>query len=941
MAGKPRKKTGGAAGRKRKTTGSADTPVMRQYLACKAQFPDALLMFRMGDFYEMFFEDAVIASGVLDLVLTSRDRNKENAVPMCGVPHHAMQGYLTRLIEAGHKVAICEQMEDPKKAKGIVRREVTRVVTPGVILDTEQLDAKVSNYLMALVPEGDVGLAFLDASTGEFLATRIPEGRGLADELARVRPSQVLVPQGAVEPLRAEVELLGELRVEEAGSEIFGDPADDEGLLAEAADAPADWASSAGPALRAAAAVIRYVRRILPGKELPPFRLVAYEPSNLLVLDEATLANLEIFETLMDRRRDGALIGVLDQTVTAMGGRLLRHALAFPLARVDPIVARQEAVGYLLDHARLRQDLRQALRQIHDLERLNRRVVCQLATPRDLGRLNISLRAVPGVVARLLQEAADNAVDPLPSLLGPPEDQLEDLAHRLGETLVEEPPVAAREGGIVRPGFSEALDELVALSEGGKEQILAIEARERERTGISSLRIRFNKVFGYTIEVSRAKASAVPSEYVRKQTLVNVERFITPELGEHEARVLHAEEQRVALEERLFLALRQEVAEAEARLSALASWLAGLDLLAGFAEVSARNDYCRPEMDEGDVLEVRDGRHPVVEQVVAAGRFVPNSLTLSSGEQQLVIVTGPNMAGKSTIIRQTALIALLAHTGCFVPARRARVGVLDRIFTRVGASDNLARGHSTFMVEMRETANILRYATGRSLVVLDEIGRGTSTYDGVSIAWAVAEFLHDRIRAKTLFATHFHELCSLADVKPRVHNRSVAVREYQGEVVFLHKLVSGGTSRSHGIQVGRLAGLPGEVVERATQILRHLERSADGEGGPGHGLPMLAPQLSLFGEMRGARGRATEPEPDSTDGQHPDGFASPPGSGGAEPEDSASAHANGTGARDREIAARLSARLRGVDPDALTPREAHQVVYDLVALVDEGDASPD
>ncbi len=887
---------------------------MRQFLTAKAEYPDAILFFRLGDFYEMFFEDAVVASGALDLVLTTRDKNKPDPVPMCGFPHHALRGYVSRLVEQGHKVAICEQVEDPKKVKGIVKREVTEVVTPGVILDASQLEAKQSNFLLALTSgvdsgeEGPVGLAFLDASTGEFLATELDGADAVADELARIRPSQVLLPPQEYDALLARFPALVHLPTEPAPEGIFDEASADQALLADTAEVDTEWLDGAVAARRACAAVVRYLRSIFPGRDLPPFRIVDYAPGAFLVLDEATIANLEIFETLMDRRRKGSLISILDHTVTPMGGRLLHRSVAFPLGQLDEIRQRQEAVEYLLDHAQARQRLRDALRGLYDLERLNRRVVCLLATPRDLGQLMHSLTDLPGIVG-LLEESAQGVLEELPALLRPPEDLLSDLAERLTAILVEDPPPNSRDGGIIRPGFNAGLDELVDISAGGKAQILAIEERERKRTGISKLRIKYNKVFGYTIEVSRAKAGDVPPEYVRKQTLVNVERFITPELSEYEVKVLTAEEKRVELEERLFLELRAEVALAEERLGRLADRLAHIDLIAGFAEVSARNDFCRPEMNDGDGLVIREGRHPVVEQLVGAGRFVPNDVRLSVADEQIIIVTGPNMAGKSTIIRQVALITLMAHTGCFVPARKATIGLVDRIFTRVGASDNLARGQSTFMVEMRETANILRHATSRSLIVLDEIGRGTSTYDGVSIAWAVAEFLHDRIHAKTLFATHFHELCSLSDVKPRVRNRSVAVREFQGDVVFLHKLVGGGTNRSHGIQVGKLAGLPHEVVERARQILSHLERGADGGVPEGAGLPLLAPQLSLFAEMAAAHVAAlaageTAPETDA------ETAAAPP--------------ANSA----------LVRLLEAVNPDELTPRQAHQLIYDLLAALE-------
>lgn len=878
---------------------------MRQFLSAKAEYPDAILFFRLGDFYEMFFEDAVVASQALDLVLTTRDKNKPDPVPMCGVPHHAMRGYVSRLVDQGHKVAICEQVEDPKKVKGIVKREVTEVVTPGVILDASQLEAKQSNFLLAMAAgpagEGSIGLAFLDASTGEFLATELENEDDVTDELARIRPSQVLLPPDAPDALAVRIPALVHLPTESAPSGVFDEAAADRALLAEAAEVDTGWLDEAPVARRACAAVVRYLRSIFPGRELPPFRIVAYAPSAFLVLDEATIANLEIFETLMERRRKGSLLSILDNTVTPMGGRLLHRSLAFPLGRLEEIRRRQEAVEYLLDHAQTRQRLRDALRGLYDLERLNRRVVCLLATPRDLGQLMHSLTALPELVG-LLEESAQGVLEELPELLRPPDDLLSDLAERLSAILVEDPPATSRDGGIIRPGFSAELDDLVAISSGGKEQILAIEERERKRTGISRLRIKYNKVFGYTIEVSRAKAADVPPEYVRKQTLVNVERFITPELSEYEVKVLTAEEKRVELEERLFVELRAEVARAEERVGRLAERLAHIDLLAGFAEVSARHDYCRPVVDDSDSLVIREGRHPVVEQILGPGRFVPNDVTLSASDEQLVIVTGPNMAGKSTIIRQVALITLMAHTGCFVPARKATIGLVDRIFTRVGASDNLGRGQSTFMVEMRETANILRHATRRSLIVLDEIGRGTSTYDGVSIAWAVGEFLHDRIGAKTLFATHFHELCSLADVKPRVRNRSVAVREFQGDVVFLHKLVGGGSSRSHGIGVGKLAGLPQEVVGRARQILAHLERGADGSVPEGAGLPLMAPQLSLFSEVSAAQATATT---------SPNDRNTPPSP--------------------------LVQLLESVNPDELTPRQAHQLIYDLLAALESPD----
>ena len=842
---------------------SADTPLMRQYLEIKEAHPDCIVFFRLGDFYEMFFDDAVVVARSLDLTLTSRDKGKENPVPMCGVPHHAARHYLGKLVERGFKVAIAEQVEDPKLAKGIVKRQVVRVVTPGTIIDDEQLEPKAAHYLCALLAEGGaVGLAHLDVTTGEFAATQLRTA-GLLDELARLEPREILyagLDEAELAALRARIKVAwselpapGLYNAARAEAELVAAtgrqlPRDEKGALV------------LGPlALRAALAVVTYAAETQPAGTLPLTQLLPYEPSQHLVLDEATRANLELFVTLMGGKKEGALFGVLDETRTSMGGRLLRRWLAAPLRDVAQIRRRHDAVEWLVEHAALRAEVRLLLSEIYDLERLAGRATLGVATPRDLVALARSLGKLPPLRALVHGSFAGDAAARLahPELLELPagdEALCGDVAAEVARTLADDPPAQWRDGGFIRRGFSRELDELFELSEGGKGKILEIEARERERTGIGSLKVRYNRVFGYYLEITRSNLDRVPTDYVRKQTLANAERFVTAELADYEAKILGADERRVALELEAFDRLRRHVADGARRILPLAELVARLDALAALAEVAHVSGYARPEVDGSLRLEIEDGRHPVVERLAAAGRFVPNDTALDPDDAQLIVITGPNMAGKSTVMRQAALIVVMAQLGSFVPARRARVGVVDRVFTRVGASDNLARGESTFMVEMRETAHILAHATRRSLVVLDEIGRGTSTYDGVSIAWAVAEHLHDRIGCKTMFATHYHELTALAESRPRVRNFSTAVKEWlvpsgaaggqerHAEIVFLHKLVAGGASRSYGIQVARLAGLDKSVVARAKQILARLE-SGD-ELGP-HELPS-SEQLSLL-----------------------------------------------------------------------------------------------
>ncbi len=837
---------------------------MRQYLDVKARYPDAIVFFRLGDFYEMFYEDATYVAKTLGLTLTTRDKGKEDPVPMCGVPHHAVRTYLVKLTELGHRVALCEQLEDPKVARGIVKRDVIRVVTPGVNLDEESLEPCEPSFVAAVAGDArrGFGLAFLDVTTGAFHATEAPTIDALVDELARAEPRELVLDANPLDDgelgtlLRRAYPRVPQARVPaDAPREPDPAAASLRALLRGTFDVA--LAERAPWAVVAAAQVLAYAGATQPGATLPVSRLDLYHRSDTLVLDEQARAHLELTESLQTRRRAGSLIDVIDETRSAMGGRLLRRWLLFPLVDVPAIRRRHDAVERLVGAHEARDRARKHLGDVADLERLVGRARLGVASPRDLSVLGRSLARLPELVAALddarageLLGARDAADDLL--RLGGGEDLAGDLAERLTSTLRADAPAVTKEGGYVNAGISDELDELAAIASGGREGLVAIEARERERTGVASLKVKFNNVFGYYIEITRSHLAKVemPADYTRKQTVANAERFVTPELADFEQKILTADERRCALELEIFLHLRDEIAAAADRLLALAARVATVDALAGLAEVAHRAGYCRPVVDDSGVIDLADSRHPVVERLAAAGAFVPNDVRLDPAQEQVLIVTGPNMAGKSTLIRQVGLTVILAQMGSFVPARAARLGVCDRVFTRVGAGDNLARGESTFLVEMRETAHILRYATPRSLVILDEIGRGTSTYDGVSIAWAVAEHLHDRVGAKTLFATHYHELCALAGTHARVRNVSVAAREWKGEVVFLRKLAAGGASRSFGVEVAKLAGLPPAVVERARAILRTLESDGGARGdapqpvAPANAEP--APQLGLF-----------------------------------------------------------------------------------------------
>jgi DNA mismatch repair protein MutS len=832
------------------------TPMIQQYLQIKDQYREAILFYRMGDFYEMFFEDARVAARVLEIALTSRDRDKDNAVPMCGVPHHASSTYIAKLVSNGYKVAVCEQVEDPKAAKGLVRREVVRVVTPGLVLDPESLVSDENNYLMGLYPRrGRYGLAVLDASTGEFRLTEIDDDRTLSSEGERIRPREVILPDDMQSEGSPDM-LLDQWKPAMVNYRPSGDfdPRRARRLLQEhfrVHDLDGFGCAAMQEGIGAAGAVLQYAKET-QGERLGHIRrLQTYQLGEHMALDDWTRRNLELFENLQDRTSRGTLIGVLDRTLTPMGGRKLKRWLSYPLLDADAIILRLEAVQAMVDAAERFDRLSKLFRGIQDLERLIGRVSMATAHGRDLVSLKESLLALPEI-HDTLRNGSSLRLEEIRNRL----DLLEDVTQWIQETLVETPPLALKEGGLIREGVDAQLDEYIEISREGKQYIARMEAHERRKTGIGSLKIGYNKVFGYYIEVTKTHSEAVPADYVRKQTLVNAERYINAELKSYELKVTTAEERRAALEYELFIDLREKVAGETARIQKTADLIAELDVLWSLARVSRENRYVRPQIAREPGLVIREGRHPVVERMGLSERFVPNDLQMDP-TTQMMILTGPNMAGKSTFLRQVALIVLMAQAGSFVPAAEAKLGIVDRIFTRVGALDNLARGQSTFMVEMYETAQILHHATPQSLVILDEIGRGTSTFDGLSIAWAVAEHILESpaLQSLTLFATHYHELTELVLSHDKVKNFHIAVKEWNDRIIFLRRVVEGGTSRSYGIQVARLAGLPTEVVRRSQEILRNLEKGELDEVGQ----PRLASprrpeagandprQLNLFG----------------------------------------------------------------------------------------------
>ncbi len=815
------------------------TPVRKQYLQIKAQHPDAIVFFRLGDFYETFDQDAEIAARELDLVLTSRPISKNRRVPMAGVPYHAVEGYIARLIEKGYRVAIAEQVGEVT-GRGLVAREVTRIVTPGTVVEPALLDERRPNYLAAIVVEGEqAGLAYADITTGEFATAQLDVGE-LAQEFARLQPRECLVSieQGSG---------IGDQRKDLITDHLSLIPVHftplpgyrfelgtaQQTLLDHFGVATLDGFGCAGKplAIQAAGAIIHYLRETQRGSLAQIVTLRTYSTARYMMLDAATRRNLELTETLRERKTRGSLLGVLDHTLTPMGGRLLRARLSQPLLDRAELEKRLDEVQTFYDDAVLRGRVRETLKDTPDLERLTNRVLAGIASPRDLLGIRRALEIVPALM-EILGQGGPNPQSPVANTQSL--DPCNDVVTLIASAITDDPPASVASGGVIRPGFSAELDGIATAARDAKAWVAGLEARERQRTGIKSLKVGYNKVFGYYIEVTKANLDAVPADYIRKQTLVNAERFITPELKEYEALILNAEERQIEVETRLFKEVCQQVTARSRTLLETARALARLDVAAALAEVAVRNRYVRPELADDDTLEIVAGRHPVAEQTLQEP-FVPNDLRLNANERILVI-TGPNMAGKSVFIRQVALIVLMAQMGSFVPAERAHIGLVDRIFTRIGAQDEVAAGQSTFMVEMVETANILNHATPRSLLILDEIGRGTSTYDGLSIAWAVVEYLHNHPerRARTLFATHYHELIELADRLPMVRNYNLAVVEEGGHVVFLHKVVPGGADRSYGIHVAQLAGVPRPVIHRAEELLELLE---SGEFRPGTAAP--------------------------------------------------------------------------------------------------------
>lgn len=861
---------------------SDDTPMMQQWREAKSRHRDALVFFRVGDFFELFNEDAEEGARLLGLTLTSRNNGAAAKVPLAGVPAKALDDYLARLVKLGRRVAICDQVEDPSEAKGIVRREVTETVTPGTVLADALLTDRRNNFLASVVrrQEGGFALAALDVSTGELSVRSVPEGE-LRAELGRLEPSELLLPRRldrdvALSPDRSgtgaprtyrddwifEHDVCVDALTEAYGVRSldgFGFQSGDEALA------------------RAAGSLVQYLREIRPSGvgHLRPVRI--QRRGAVMLLDDMTRRNLELTEPLRSGEEGGTLLDVIDESVTAMGGRMLRRWVLEPLVEAEPIWARQDAVRELAEQRQLREALRGELGGVADLERIAGKLGTQRVGPRDLAGLRRSLERLPA-----LRDALSEAESELLRALLGDFDVLDDVCVLLGEAVADDPPAALQDGGVIRAGWSEELDELRSVRDGARDFIARLQVRERERTGIGSLKVGFNKVFGYYLEVTKANLEKVPEDYVRKQTLANGERYFTPELKEWEEKVFGAEDRIGHMETQLFADLRERVGRAVPRIQDAAARVATLDVLSTFAQVAVRRGYVRPELHTGFDLEIRAGRHPVVETMMPREEFIPNDLALDE-HGWIVVLTGPNMAGKSTILRQIGLIQLLAQMGSFVPADSARLPLVDRVFTRVGASDNLARGQSTFMVEMSETAAIVHGATDRSLVLLDEIGRGTSTYDGVSIAWAVTEHIHEAIGAKTVFATHYHELTQLGDLLRGVKNMNVAVREVGSEIVFLRRLMQGGADRSYGIQVARLAGLPEEIVARAGELLAELEGTHSG-GGEGLG-------------RHGAHRPSSDPHPDQLSifqVEHP-----------------------------------LLRRLRALDPDALSPREALDLIYEL------------
>ena len=800
------------------------TPMMKQYMQTKEEYKDCILFYRLGDFYEMFFDDALTASKELEITLTGKNCGLEERAPMCGIPYHAVDSYLNRLVSKGYKVAICEQVEDPKTAKGIVKREVIRVVTPGTNLDTQGLDETKNNYIMCIVYMADrYGLSVADVTTGEYLVTELDSQTKLMDELYKFMPSEIVCNEAFYMSGLDLDDLKNRLHMAIYSLEAWYF---DDALCRETLQEHFKVASLEGIGLSdyecgmiASGALLKYLEETQKNSLSHMSRLTRYATGNYMVMDSATRRNLELVETLREKQKRGSLLWVLDKTKTAMGARTLRKYVEQPLIDKESIVKRLDAVAELKDNAICREEIREYLNPVYDLERLVGKITYQSANPRDLIAFQSSLSMLPSVKCILKDMESDLLKEIYEEL-----DPLEELCDLVGRAIQEEPPLAMKEGGIIKDGYNEEVDRLRKAKSEGKNWLADLETKEREKTGIKNLRIRYNKVFGYYLEVTNSFKDLVPDYYTRKQTLANAERYIIPELKELEDTILGAEDKLCALEYELYCEVRNTIAAELTRIQRTAKAVAKLDVIASLALVAERNNYVRPKINEKGVIDIRDGRHPVVEKMIPNDMFIANDTYLDDKKQRISIITGPNMAGKSTYMRQAALIVLMAQLGSFVPASSANIGLVDRIFTRVGASDDLASGQSTFMVEMNEVANILRNATSKSLLILDEIGRGTSTFDGLSIAWAVVEYISNSklLGAKTLFATHYHELTELEGKISNVNNYCIAVKEKGDDIVFLRKIVKGGADKSYGIQVAKLAGVPDPVINRAKEIVEEL-----------------------------------------------------------------------------------------------------------------------
>lgn len=835
------------------------TPMMSQYLQIKKEKPDTILFFRLGDFYEMFFDDAKTASQILNITLTSREAGKNNRVPMCGLPYHAAESYIAKLIKAGKKVAICEQVEDAKAAKGLVKREVIRTITPGNVLSPTLLEDKVQNYLACINKDkSGIGLAFIEPSTGDFKVAefggsssdRNNEDR-LFTELTRICPKECLIP----ERLRNDARLSAFARdismsITIQDDWIFSLDTAQSTLCGFFGTTTLDGfgCSHLTHGISAAGTIIRYLKETQVSSLSHITKITPYRPEEFMAIDPASWRNLELTKTIRSGEKTGSLIWVLDQTVTAMGGRLLRSWIHQPLLKIEEISYRQDGIEVFFKASSLRETIISYLRSIHDLARLVGRIDAGLANARDLIALKESLLVIPNIKTVLRSCQGKVIEDILIDM-----DELRDIVDLIDIAINDNPPLSIREGGIIKPGYDPELDELHSITRDAKGWIINLQKEEIKRTGIGSLKIGYNKVFGYYIEITKANLHLVPQDYIRKQTIANGERFISQQLKEKEVQILGASQRIAEIEYEIFMRVRAEIISKIDRIQQVSQAIAMLDVLSSLAKVAVENDYTRPLVNDGDVILLKDARHPVVEKIMSGERFVPNDTLIDRSNNQILIITGPNMAGKSTYIRQVALIVLMAQIGSFVPAKKAEIGVVDQIFTRVGASDELIKGQSTFMVEMIETANILNNSTPKSLIILDEIGRGTSTFDGVSIAWAVAEYIHNHssLKARTLFSTHYHELTELELLFKGIKNYNIAVKEWGDKIIFLRKVIQGGADKSYGIHVARLAGLPKEVILRATEILDNLEM----ESIAGNGKPKLAKvkegkekyvQLSIF-----------------------------------------------------------------------------------------------